>query len=450
MDLLKGNIIKTLIKLALPIMGTSMIQMAYNLTDMMWIGRVGSEAVTAIGTAGIFLWIGNAISMLPRMGGQVRTGYHLGERNIEQAKLVVDNTLKLTAFLSLVFTIVLLFFNKQLIDFYRLKNMNTVMLTRSYLLITSFGVIPSCFNIVMTGLITATGNSRTPFIANTIGLIINIILDPLLIFGFGIFEGLGVNGAAFATVCAQLVVFSVMVAYAVIDKELFHSINFFAKPNIAKLKDIIKVGLPTSLQEIFFACIAMIISRIVIGFGDFAVAIQSVGSQVESLSWMTAQGFASALNAFISQNYGAGNIDRAKRGYSSALRIIIVWGSFTTLLLLCFSTQIFGIFIDNKDIVVKGAVYLRIMAVSQLFMCLEIVSSGAFCGFGQTMIPSSVGIIFNLLRIPGSFLLAYTFNLGLEGVWWSITLSSVLKGTILFLLYKSYSFKHLCKDMVSN
>ena len=127
---------------------------------------------------------------------------------------------------------------------------------------------------------------------------------------------------------------------------------------------------------------------------------KKVGAQIESISWMTSDGFASAVNSFIAQNHGAGKEDRIHAGYRSALKIVLPWGLFCTILLVCFPTPIFKIFITEPDVIPMGISYLMILGFSQLFTSLEITTSGAFCGYGRTLPPSITGITLNLLRIP--------------------------------------------------
>lgn len=126
-----------------------------------------------------------------------------------------------------------------------------------------------------------------------------------------------------------------------------------------------------------FTGISMIIARLVAN-GDAAVAVQKVGSQIESISWMTTDGFAAAVNSFIAQNHGAGNRDRIRKGYSHAMGIVLVWGIFCTLLLILCPEPIFRIFITEPDVIPMGVDYLMILGVSQLFMSVEIYSRCIF------------------------------------------------------------------------
>ncbi len=299
-----------------------------------------------------------------------------------------------------------------------------------YLLITCGLVIFSFLNQLFTGTLTAMGNSRISFQVTTIGLLVNIVLDPVLIFGWGIIPALGVMGAAIATISAQALV-SVLFFFAVRSEEvIFSHMDLFHHMPWDDYKEIFLIGLPTALQSMLFSSISMVLARQAAQWGDGAVAVQKVGSQIESISWMSAEGYAAALNSFVAQNCGAGHIDRIKQGYRLSMTIIVVWGLFCSILLIVWPDVIFRIFIHENNVLALGIDYLRILGVSQLFMCVEITTAGAFDGLGRTVPPSIVSIILTSARIPLAILLSEA--IGLNGIWWAITMSSICKGTLLF------------------
>lgn len=429
-NLLEGSIAGGLAKLALPIMGTSLIQMAYNLTDMIWIGRINSGAVAAVGAAGMYMWLSNGFSILARMGGQVLMGQTLGAGKKEEARNYARAALQLGIFFGILYGLVAVLGNRPLIGFFHLNSEVVIEQARWYLIITCGGIVFNFLNQIFTGLLTAMGNSVVTFRSTTIGLAVNLVLDPVLIFGVGPVPAMGAAGAAIATVFAQMIVFLLYVWSVRKEPLIFKDLRIFTVTGFRYFKEIISVGLPTAVQSLIFTGISMLIARIIAGWGDAAVAVQKVGSQIESISWMTAEGFGSAVNAFTAQNYGAGREDRVKKGYHTALKIVLAWGCFTTFVLVVFPEVLFKIFITEPDVIPMGVDYLRILAVSQLFMCTEATAAGTFQGLGKTMPPSLTGIVFNALRIPMALALGATV-LGLNGIWWSISISSILKGIIL-------------------
>jgi len=433
-DLLNGSILTTLTKLALPIMATSFIQMAYNMVDMIWVGRVGADAVAAVGTAGMYLWLSAGIVSVAKIGGQIKVGHSLGAENEEDAIIYAKSALQLGLILGVLFGIVCLIFTDPLIAIFKLNNPMVATQAGNFLKITGGGIIFSFLSMIISAIIMAMGNSSTTFKINSVGLIINMILDPLFIFGVGPFPQMGVIGAAIATLSAQIIVCVLLILEVRKDKIIFQHINLFTRIDWNAIRVMLKISIPAATQNILFTCISMVIARLVVGWGDAAIAVQKVGSQIESISWMTADGFAASLGAFVAQNYGAGNLKRVKSGYFTAMIVVAIWGIFCTLLLVGAPGIIFKLFIPDEAVLSMGIDYLRILGVSQLFMCVEIATAGAFSGIGKT-IPSSVeGIVLTSLRIPLAIILSGTI-LGLNGIWWTISISSISKGIVLFIWF---------------
>ena len=428
-NLLEGNILPALSALALPIMATSLIQMAYNLIDMIWIGKIGASAVASVGAAGMFMWLSNGLATLAKMGGQIKVGHALGAQKKEDAASYAQSSIQMGIVFAIGFGILSVVFADEMIGFFQLNSAQVIQDAKLYLMITCGLVIFSFMNQIFTGILTAMGNSRTSFIATGIGLVLNIVLDPLFIFGFGAIPPMGVAGAAIATVLAQLVVMLLFLYTILRDTVLFSNVHILHSYSSQHTMEIFRIGLPSAVQSMLFSGISMVIARLIAGWGDAAVAVQKVGSQIESISWMTAEGYAAALNSFVAQNHGAKNTDRIREGYRLSMIVMLSWGVFCSLVLIVFPQLIFQVFIQEAEVLPMGVDYLRILGVSQLFMCMEITTAGAFSGLGKTLPPSIVRITLTGARIPMAILLGRW--LGLNGVWWAITISSIGKGIVL-------------------
>ena len=441
LDLTEGSISSKLIKLSLPIMGTSFIQMAYNLIDMMWVGKDGSDSVAAVGTAGFYTWLAMSFIMISKMGGEIKVAQSIGEHNIKATKGYIKSAIELNMMLSIIYTLILIIFNKPLIELFRLGDTNVTTMGRSYLLVVACGMICYFINPVFTSIFNGLGNSKTPFKINTIGLIINIVLDPLLIFGFGPIPHLGVVGAALATVLAQVVVTICFISIIIKNKDELFKVKLFRNINLDYYKILCHIGLPIALQEGLFTLFSMAMGVIVASFGAVAIAAQKVGTQIESISWTSAEGLAAALSTFVGQNYGAKKYDRINEGSKVSIIAAIIWGILTSAVLIFFNRFIFSLFVNEAEAIEKGAEYLRVLGYSQLFMCIEITIGGIFKGIGRTKIPSYISIILTSARIPMAILLSKENILGLSGVWWSISISSMFKGIIILsvfiILYKT-------------
>lgn len=293
------------------------------------------------------MWLSNGLAVLAKMGGQVNVGHALGADDKEKAAEYVSNALQLTLVLGIIYGIICILGARPLIHFFHLNQAQVIRDAVSYLKITCGLVLFSFLNQTFTGLFTAIGNSRPVFLATTTGLVVNIILDPLLIFRIGVFPALRVTGAAIATVVAQMIVTLMFLIFAAKDTVLFRYVSYRKKPDMKSMKAIVRIGFPTSVQSMLFTGISMVIARLVAGYGDAAVAVQKVGSQIESISWMTADGFAAAVNSFTSQNHGAGkNGEFIRICQCTESRICV--GIFCTCLLIVCPAPVFKIFITEK------------------------------------------------------------------------------------------------------
>ena len=441
-NLTEGSILKVLMKLSLPIMASAFLATAYSITDLAWIGSLGSGAVAGVGVGGMYAWLSQGLATLARMGGQVPVAQELGKGNHEEAKKYAAASLWIVALFGLVFGMITLLFTDPMVAFFNLDNVQTIADAKLYLQLTCGLVIFSYIGYTLTGLYTAQGDSKTPLKANFIGLVTNMILDPLLILGIGPFPRMEVVGAAVATVFAQFLVMIILILdiYHPKSNNLLKTARMFSFPEKNYFQSIFKLGTPAALQSTLYCAFSMVLTRMVSEFGDAAIATQRVGGQIESLTWNVADGFAAALNAFSAQNFGAGKMDRVKKGYYLSAAAIAVWGSLIGLLFFLFPNGIANIFFHEPEVITIAIGYLTIIALGEPFMSVEIVSSGAISGLGNTRLCSILSIIFTGARIPLAYLLCHT-SLGLNGIWWTLTFTSICKGIAFVLAFQKESKK---------
>jgi putative MATE family efflux protein len=460
-DLTSGNIFSQIVKLAIPIIATSFVQMAYNMTDMAWLGHVDKETVSAVGMALYLVWFGTSLMYITKIGAEVGISQSIGRKKLNDARSFVKNAFSLSLLISTAFAAVVWIFAHPIIGTFNIDSDFVNLTAVDYLRLVAFGMPFTFSNISISGIYNGIGNTRTPFIVNTIGLVINIILDPILIFGWGNIPAMGAKGAAIATVSSQFTVFVIFIYNLYIRQNPLSIKNYIGKIQKQYLRPIVKVGGPVALQSVCFAFLAMVLARVLNNIAEgneVPFAVQSIGAQIEALSWMTALGFSTALGTFTGQNYGAGKWDRIQKGFFITLGIAGFIGLISTVLFLFLGESIFGLFLKNTehDVVQLGVVYLIILSFSQIFMSIEITATGAFNGVGRAIPPAIVGIVGNVLRIPFAFLFSYTLldllplfqdwisseSVQVTGVWWGITVSSVLKGIILFFWFLLLLYKH--------
>lgn len=429
-NLTKGPILKTLTKLAIPIMASSFLGTLYNITDMAWIGLLGSKAVAGVGVGGMFTWLSQGLAAMARMGGQVQVAQCIGRGERDRAHGFAQAAVQLATLMGMAYAVISLVFTRQMVAFFQLTDPEAQTAALSYTKIACGLIVFSFLTLTMTGLYTAQGDSKTPFLANLIGLVTNMILDPVLILGPGPFPKLGVVGAAIATVTAQAIVMMMMILGVSIQKKenVLKGIRLTAKIPKEYLGGLCRIGIPTAIQGMAYCAISMVLTRMVSAYGAEAVATQRVGGQIESISWNTADGFAAALNAFIAQNYGAGKMDRVRKGYRASLWTVGIWGLLISFVFICFPKAIADIFFHEPKAVATAVGYLVIIGFSEAFMCVELTTVGALSGLGRTRLCSIISIAFTSARIPLAIILGGL--IGLSGIWWALSITSIIKGII--------------------
>lgn len=425
-NLTHGPINRQLFNLAMPIMATSFIQMAYSLTDMAWVGRLGSEAVAAIGSVGILTWMSGSISLLNKVGAEVSVGQSIGAQNQADARHFASHNITIALLISICWGGLLFLLASPIIGIYQLEehiSENAV----SYLRIVSTGLPFVFLSAAFTGIYNAAGRSKVPFYISGTGLLLNIVLDPLFIFGFN----MGTNGAAYATWISQAIVFSIFIYQLRYRDALLGGFSFFTRLKKKYTHRILRLGLPVAALNTLFAFVNMFLCRTASEQGGhIGLMTFTTGGQIEAITWNTSQGFATGLSAFIAQNYAAGKIGRVLKAWHTTLWMTGIFGTLCTLLFVFFGNEVFSIFVPEQAAYEAGGVFLRIDGYSQLFMMLEITMQGVFYGIGRTVPPAIVSITCNYMRIPLAILFV-RMGMGVEGIWWAVCVTTVAKGIIL-------------------
>lgn len=425
-DLTEGNVLKVLINLAVPIMASSFLQFAYNIIDMMWVGNLGSNAVASIGSSSFFVNLGNSINAFVIIGTGIKVSHAIGEKNEKEVKEYIKTGMILNLFVAVIYSIILLVFGKNLIGFLNIGNPIVEEEAYKYLIISAPILFFTFFNTLIIRIFNSFGNNKSALIINIIGIIINIVLDPIFIYTFK----LGVTGAALATLIGTIIV-SVLLLY---NGKAVLKVNLKNKIDFKKVKEITILGTPMSFQRVLFTLINIVLARIVASFGSDSIAAQKIGFQIESLVFMVVGGLNGAITGFVGQNYGAKKYHRINKGYNTAKAIGIVYALFVTIIFVVIPQPLVKLFIREEGTIYIASNYLRIVGISQIFATIEMISNGVFTGLGLPKIPARISIIFTILRIPMTLL--FTKFLGVDGIWLAISISSILKGVTAHLMYK--------------
>ena len=420
--------IKQLIWLALPVIGSSFMTMAYNFVNMIFVGTLGSEAVAAVGSAGFFMHLSWGFSSLLTVGAGIRVSHAIGNGNPQLARSYVRSGILAIVTLAVIYYAFLFFTGNELIGLIKLNNINIEKAATEFLLIIGLTIPFSFQNLFFTSVFIGSGDSKSPFRINATAFAINILLDYVFIFQ----AGMGINGAAIATIISQGI--ATILFYIKLNSSVnLKPVGTPFEPSL--LRDLLKLGISPSFQRVSFTLVAIFMARIISDWGPTAIAVQKIGVHIEAISYMTAGGFLAALSTISGQAFGAGDFRKQWQAFRSGMLLAFVLGTITSAILIIFAQPLFSIFLNDAESIVMGREYLVILGFSQLFMVVEMMATGAFFGWGKTNIPAISGIALTVLRIPMALAFIAIWQNDLASVWWSISISSMLKGILLAVLF---------------
>ena len=447
-DMTTGSVRGKLLLLAWPVMLSHLLQTFYNLADAFWLGKLGRQALTAPTITMHVFFIAFALAMGLGAAGTTLVSQFKGAGEERKASLVGGQLLLLLTGIGVVFGIAGFLFTPQILNLLKTPA-DSWQMTYEYMrwIFTGFPLLFVFF--VYQGISTGLGDTVGPMQVNLIAVIVNVILDPILIFGIGPFPEMGVTGAAVATV------FSRALASFIGMHRLFKGsggIRITAAdmvPQGSMMRKIMKIGLPVSLGQLGTSLGFTFMIGIVNSFGSAVTAAFGVGNRIIHMAFVPAMGLSQANATAVGQNLGAGNIQRAEKSSKTALVLIGVILLPIVLGMFFWGADISRVFVDDPEVIELGRTMFRITTPSVFVFGFLMVLLGSFQGSGYTM-PVMILNMSRLwvLRIPGAYLLAYTFGLGPLGIWWSMFISNTAVTIAGWLWFKKGTWKTKSRHLV--
>jgi putative MATE family efflux protein len=440
-DILGGTIWKALLHLSLPIIIAHFFQTLYNLADAFWLGKVGKTALAAPTISFNILFIVIAIASGLGVGGTTLVGQYKGAGKEDKVSATAGNTFMLIGLISLGLSILGFIFSPQLLRLLQTPA-DAFPETLNYMRIMFIGV-PFIFGFyVYRGLMQGYGDTVTPMKIVAVTVVLNVALDPLLIFGVGPFPKLGVVGAGVATVFSQFLASLTGILLLSRGKKGikmgFESFRF----NADIIRSIFKIGIPISISQTGTSLGFTLLIGIVNTFGTSVIGAFGVGNRIINILVMPAMGLAQGSSTMVAQNIGADQVDRAESSVWTAVWMNSAAIVIFTTLLTFFGGYVTRFFINDPEVIEIGHRFFRITSYSVLLFSVMMVFTGAFQGSGHTM-PVFVMQMIRLwgLRIPLVVLFTKVLNYGDNGIFWGMTLSNLIITLLAFLWFKSGSWK---------
>jgi len=406
---------RLLISMALPMMASMLIQALYNVVDSIFVARISEDALTAVSLAFPIQNLMIAVAVGTGVGVNAILSRSLGEKDYKEANGVAVNSLLLYFLSFLLFAVFGLlgarFFMNMQTDISHINQYGTDYL--SIVCIFSFGVFGQ---VIFERLLQSTGKTIYSMITQGVGAIVNIILDPILIFGLLGFPRLEVAGAAIATVIGQMIAMLVGLYFNLhVNKEISICLKGF-RPSLRIIKRIYSVGIPSIIMQSIASVMTFGLNRILLGFESTAAAVFGVYFKLQSFVFMPVFGLNNGMVPIIAYNYGAKKYDRLSKTLKLSIVYAVCIMLVGILVLQLFPNQLLLLFDASPSMLRIGAVSLRTISLSYVFAGFCIVSASMFQALGNGITSMIVSIVRQLVvLLPVAFLLSKTGNLDL--VW---------------------------------
>lgn len=430
-DLTTGSVFSALITFSLPYLLSCFLQTFYGMADLYIIGQFHTAAATtAVSVGSQFMHMVTVVVMGIAMGSAIKIGHAIGSGNKPAVSKTIGNTITLFAVISVFFTILLLALTSDIITVMQTPA-ESVQETYAYLVICFAGIpFIIAYNII-SSIFRGLGDSRTPMYFVAAACIINIILDYLMIGGLG----LGAAGAALGTVLSQTasVVFAAIV---ILRRKLIVLKKQFLIPDRTLIAQILKTGIPISLQDGFIQISFLVITILANSRGLIAATSVGIVEKIISFLFLVPSAMLSSVSAITAQNLGAGRIKRARQTLDYALIISVSFGIIVAVYCQFLPHTLVGLFSSEPAVINAGCDYLRAYAIDCIFSGIHFCFSGYFCGYGK----SSISFIHNLasillIRIPGAYAASVLFPDSLYPMGLATPLGSLFSALICIFFY---------------
>jgi len=447
-DLTKGNIVKNLLVVSVPTMFGFFAQTLYDFIDMIWIGRISAQAVAGVTIFSTIFWISDIFSEIIGVSAVSLISQSYGSGHTDKTKEIMEQSIFFKLLVSAVMAIILTILLKPLSYFFSDDN-----LVIKHIL--DYGIIRSLFlpfmfaSFSVNTAMRCTGDARHPMIIMTFTSILNIILDPILMFetipgtsipGFG----WGIQGAAIATVFSTFVAFSAGLLILLSGKSYVQiSVKGLFRLSKENAKKLSIIGLPTGLEMFFRQGSQFLLLKIVSLYGTPALAVFGIGMRLSNLVFLPLLGLSMGGSTVAGQNLGANQVERThKTALWAAFLGSIVTGIIVAIII-CFPEHIIKLFINHNEVIEIGKNMIYIIAPSFIAVALSMGLNTVFSGSGFNLPFLVSGVVSRwLFQIPYSFLIVYILSLPVHYIWIGFLLAELIELIVMVIYYKKGKWKY--------
>ena len=429
-----ANPYKSMWKMALPIIAGMMVQTLFNVVDIMFIGWLGADEVTAVAFVSPLFFIIIGLGVGIGTGATATIAQYIGQKDKNNAERTASQTLLIGFLSTIILTILGVIYGEGLLSILGAKG-EILTIAYSYLRILTFGLGLVIFSMFFRAILAGEGETKIPMIIGLIGTVLNLILDPILIFTFEY----GVRGAAFATIISQIVMVLAYLFIIFVKKSTF--ISFHTRDlslNNHIMSKIFQIGIPSSLSMLIISFGQVVMNKILINYSTEAVAAYQIVSRLDMLLFMPILGIAISLTTIVGMFFGAKEFEKLLSVVYYGINRAVLITTISVVLFFVLASNILPIFSSNPLVIDIGVTYLKIIILAYPTVGISVICSRVCQALGQGMpllITTITRVI--ILTAPLSY---YFYFIGkpIEWVWFSQIFAILIAAIISFAWMRFY------------
>lgn len=434
LDAFIANPYKSMWKMAMPIIAGMMVQTLFNVVDIMFIGWLGADEVTAVAFVSPLFFIIIGLGVGIGTGTTATIAQYIGQKDKENAEKTASQTI-LIGFLSTMFLTVLgVIYGEGLLSILGAEG-EILSIAYSYLRILTFGLGLVIFSMFFRAILAGEGETKIPMIIGLIGTVLNLILDPILIFTFDY----GVRGAAFATIISQIAMVASYLFIIFVKKSTYISFNIrnLSLDNYI-ISKIFQIGIPSSLSMLIISFGQVVMNKILVNYSTEAVAAYQIVSRLDMLLFMPILGIAISLTTIVGMFYGAKEYKKLLSVVYYGINRAVIITTISVILFFMLAKNILPIFSSNLMVVDIGVTYLKVIILAYPAVGISVICSRVCQALGQgvpLLITTTTRVL--ILTAPLSY---YFYYIGkpLEWVWYSQVFAILIAAIISYAWMKFY------------
>ena len=447
---MKNTRSEEVINIAWPVLTELLLGTLFGMIDMIMLGRIKDTAaaaasVAAVGITNQPLFIGLSLVQALNIGGTAMVARYIGSKQLDKVENTVKHIVLLTqVFFVLPLSIIGLVFTREIMVFIGAQS-DTLLVGVNYFRAIMVGFIFQSFNFSLSAVLRGAGDTKTPMKVNLKANFINVFGNAVLIYGLIGVPALGVTGAGISTAISNMIA-TVLLCVRLLSGKSVLKLDIKRRFKFDKniMYNLIKIGIPASLEQMAMRIGIMIFIKVVAGLGTVTFAAHQICLSILGLSFTPGQAFGIAAASLIGRSLGEGKLDKADEYGKEARRIGSIISSIMAIILFVFGPQLVGLYTQDPEIIRMSSTALKIIAFVQPFQSSQLILAGALRGAGDTLWPlvsTFIGVIG--IRSVLAYIFVTKLGLGLSGAWIAVFVDQFIRWLLIYLRYRTGKWKYI-------